>query len=261
MNAGDGLIDERPILELRNVVKDFGGVGAVDRCSLKVMPGAITGLIGPNGAGKTTLFNLVSGAMSPTSGEILFHGRRIDRMRMNQTFELGLARTFQIPREMKRMTVLENLMLVPAPQIGERVWTSWLIPWRVDRQERRIESQALEVLEFVNLAHLADEYARNLSGGQKKLLEFARTLMAEPRMVLLDEPWAGLAPAMISMVLERIRDINAAGVAFLLVEQNAREALRMSDRGYVLSAGENRLDDEGQALLDNPEVARLYLGG
>ena len=160
-------MEKQPILELRDVVKDFGGVRAVDRCSLRVMPGAVTGLIGPNGAGKTTLFNLVSGAMSPTSGEILFRSRRIDGLRMHQTFELGLVRTFQIPREMKRMTVLENLMLVPAPQLGERPWTSWLIPWIVDRQERRIESQALEVLEFVSLSHLADEYAGNLSGGQK----------------------------------------------------------------------------------------------
>ena len=134
--------DTHPILETRELVKDFGGLRAVDHCTLQIMPGNITGLIGPNGAGKTTLFNLLSGAISPTSGQILFQGRRIDGMTMHETFGMGLMRTFQIPREMKRMTVLENLMLVPAPQLGESVWSSWLLPWRVARQERRIESQA-----------------------------------------------------------------------------------------------------------------------
>ena len=137
-----------PILEVHDLVKDFGGVRAVDHCSLRIKRGAITGIIGPNGAGKTTLFNLVSGAMSPTSGQVIFDGRRIDKMGMHQTFGLGLVRTFQIPREMKRMTVLENLMLVPAPQTGEHIWASWLMPLKVAREERRIEVQAMEVLEL-----------------------------------------------------------------------------------------------------------------
>ena len=149
-----------PILQVRNLVKDFGGLRAVDHCTMDVYPGRITGLIGPNGAGKTTLFNLISGALTPTAGRILFNRRArgpatdITGMAMHQTFALGLVRTFQIPREMKLMTVLENLMLVPAGQRGERLWASWLTPWRVARQEREIEARALSALEFVKLSHL-----------------------------------------------------------------------------------------------------------
>ena len=159
---------------------DTGELAAAvfEAADLRIKRGAITGIIGPNGAGKTTLFNLVSGAMSPTSGQVIFDGRRIDKMGMLQTFGLGLVCTFQIPREMKRMTVLENLILVPAPQTGEHIWASWLMPRKVAREERQIEVQAMEVLELLTLSHLADEYAGNLSGGQKKLLELARVLMA-----------------------------------------------------------------------------------
>ena len=188
------LMESGALLQVRGAVKDFGGVRAVDDCSLDVMRGTITGLIGPNGAGKTTLFNLVSGAIPPTEGRIVFDGREIQGLKMHETFARGLMRTFQIPREMKGMTVLENLMVVPARQTGERLWASWLTPWRVARQEREIEARAMETLEFVRLSHLADEYAGNLSTGQKKLLELARTLMAEPKMVLLDEPAAGVNP-------------------------------------------------------------------
>ena len=179
-----------PILEVRDLVKDFGGVRAVDHCSLDVKPGTITGLIGPNGAGKTTLFNLISGFHKPTGGTITFLGRRIDGMEAHETFHTGLVRTFQIPREFKQMTVLENLMLVPGNQSGERMWTSWFAPWRIGPQETGDRAACAGTLEFLNLAHLKDEYAANLSGGQKKLLELGRTLMARPKMILLDEPSA-----------------------------------------------------------------------
>lgn len=255
------MLDTAPILEVKDLVKDFGGVRAVDHCSLQIMPGAITGLIGPNGAGKTTLFNLLSGALAPTAGSITFNGRRIDGMRMHQTFGLGLMRTFQIPREMKRMTVLENLMLVPQSQTGERLWASWLLPRRVSRQERRIAAQAMEVLDFVKLSHLADEYAGNLSTGQKKLLELARTLMAEPAVVLLDEPAAGVNRTL-------LRDLSASilqasverGITFVIIEHDMQFVMTMCDPIIVLANGAVIAQGAPPEVRRNPQVLDAYLG-
>ena len=253
---------EEPILSARGLVKDFGGVRAVDNCSLDVARGSITGLIGPNGAGKTTLFNLVSGALAPTGGEIVFNGRRIDGMKMHQTFGLGLMRTFQIPREMKLMTTLENLMVVPARQMGERLWASWFMPWKVAREERDIEARALEVLDFVRLSHLANEYAGNLSTGQKKLLGLAQTLMAEPDMVLLDEPGAGVNRTLLSDLTDNIQRASAElGVTFLLVEHNMEVVGRICDPVIVMANGSVMAQGSFDQIRRNPEVLEAYLGG
>jgi branched-chain amino acid transport system ATP-binding protein len=255
-------MDAAPILEVKDVVKDFGGVRAVDHCSFQVTPGAIHGLIGPNGAGKTTLFNLVSGAVPPTSGQIIFHGQRIDGMSMHQTFELGLVRTFQIPRELPRMTVLENLMLVPAPQLGERLWASWLMPWKVNRQERRVETQALETLELVSLGHLANEYAGNLSGGQKKLLELARTLMAEPKMVLLDEPGAGVNRSLLREISSNILLASVErDITFVIIEHDMKFIMAMCDPIIVMANGAVIAQGTPTQVQEDSEVLEAYLGG
>jgi branched-chain amino acid transport system ATP-binding protein len=216
------------------VTKSFGGILAVNHCSLGVRRGSITGLIGPNGAGKTTLFNIVTGFYKPDSGRIFFQDERIDGLPPHSVFKKGLVRTFQIPRELKSMTVLENLMLVPADQAGEKLWYTWFMPWRVARQEEAIVEKAQDVLKFVDLLHLRDEYAANLSGGQKKLLELARTLMCEPEMILLDEP--------------------AAGVNRTLMR-------RLSNDIHVMSEGSKLAEGKPEDVRADERVLEAYLGG
>ena len=260
-DTADNADNAAAILEVRDLVKDFGGVRAVDHCSLDIQPGTITGLIGPNGAGKTTLFNLISGFYKPTSGAITFQGRRIDGMETHETFHTGLVRTFQIPREFKQMTVLENLMLVPANQTGERVWASWFTPWRIGPQERAIERQALDTLEFLNLLHLKDEYAANLSGGQKKLLELGRTLMARPKMILLDEPSAGVSPALTELLMEDIRRTQEeTGITILIIEHNMRVVMSLCDPVIVMSEGRKLMEGAPEEVQANEEVLSAYLG-
>ncbi len=251
-----------PILEVQDLVKDFGGVRALDHCSLQIEPGHITGIIGPNGAGKTTLFNLVSGAMRPTAGRINFQGHRIDGRAMHETFRLGLVRTFQIPREMQRMTVMENLMLVPARQMGEKLWASWFRPARVAREERSNESKARGVLEMLTLSHLADEYAGNLSGGQKKLLELGRTLMAEPKMVLLDEPGAGVNRTLLRSISRSILLASTElNVTFVIIEHDMGFVMAMCDPIIVMANGAPIARGTPREIQNNPLVMEAYLGG
>jgi branched-chain amino acid transport system ATP-binding protein len=249
------------LLEVRNLVKDFGGLRAVNKCSLSVRRGTITGLIGPNGAGKTTLFNLITGFYKPDSGQVIFRGEDITGLPPHKVFHNGLCRTFQIPREFKQMTVLENLMLVPAGQRGENIFYSWFLPHLVRRQEQEIREKALEILEFVNLIHLKDEYAGNLSGGQKKLLELARALMADPQMILLDEPGAGVNPTLMKSLVAQIeRLVSERGVTVFLIEHDMNLVMNLCNPVIVMSNGEKLAEGTPQEIQRDERVLEAYLG-
>ncbi len=250
------------ILTIDEVTKFFGGVRAVDGCSLSVAEGSITGLIGPNGAGKTTLFNIITGFLKPTSGRILFRGERIDGLVPHQIFHKGVLRTFQIPHELKSMTVLENLMLVPPGQSGERIWNPWFFPLRVGRQEEANFAKAQEVLAFIELGHLRDEYAANLSGGQKKLLELARTLMCDAKLILLDEPGAGVNRVLMKKLvadIERLR--REIGITFFVIEHDMDLITQLCDTVIVMSEGKTLAQGTAEEIKRDERVLEAYLGG
>jgi len=250
----------RTMLRLNALVKVFGGNRAVDGLTCTIEAGRITGVIGPNGAGKTTLFNLVAGAYAPTSGEIVFEGRPIGGKRADQVFCAGIGRTFQIPRPFPAMTVLENVMLAPPGQAGESFWRNWLRPGQVQAQEQRVRERALHWLDFVGLAALAHQPARVLSGGQRKLLELARVMVAEPRLVLLDEPGAGVNPALLDTIVDRIAALHRQGTSFLIIEHNMDLVASLCEPVLVMAQG--RLLAQGSAgeVLRDPRVVEAYLG-
>lgn len=251
-----------PILVVEHVTRSFGGVRAVNDCSLEVPQGGITGLIGPNGAGKTTLFNTITGFLKPDSGHIFFQGERIDGLPPHSVFHKGLVRTFQIPRELKSMTVLENLMLVPPGQLGEKLWGTWFTPWNVAKQEEVNLAKAVDVLKFVDLIHLRDEYAGNLSGGQKKLLELARTLMTSPKMLLLDEPAAGVNRTLMRRLADDIRRVREElGVTVLLIEHDMDLVTLLCDTLIVMSEGSKLAEGPPEVIKSDERVLEAYLGG
>jgi branched-chain amino acid transport system ATP-binding protein len=250
------------MLEVKNIQKSFGGLRAVDDCSLMVNEGSITGLIGPNGAGKTTLFNLITGFFKPDRGEIIFEGERIEGLSPDKIFHKKVFRTFQITREFDRMTVLENLMIIPAFQVGERIWNTWLRPGKVKRQEIDFKDKALDVLEFVELIDLKNEYAGTLSGGQKKLLELAKSMMAQPRMVLLDEPGAGVNPTLMKKLVGNIRKLcKEKGMTFFLIEHDMDLVMSLCDPVIVMSEGKKLAEGKPADIKKDKSVLEAYLGG
>jgi branched-chain amino acid transport system ATP-binding protein len=260
--APTAAIQQDAILEVRSVTKAFGGNRAVDDCSFSVYRGTITGLIGPNGAGKSTLLNVIAGALQATSGSILLDGEPIDGLRPDELLRRGLARTFQVPRPIPTMTVLENLVLAGQDQAGERIWNAWFRPGQVERQENAIIDRALGVLEYVNLLRLRDAYAANLSGGQRKLLEFARTLMITPRLVLLDEPGAGVNRTLMRQLTQHIEEqCHDRGVTFLIVEHDMDLVARLCDPVIVMAEGKRLTEGSFAQIRQDQGVLDAYLGG
>jgi branched-chain amino acid transport system ATP-binding protein len=250
------------MLKVENLEKNFGGLQAVRGCSFEVEAGRITGLIGPNGAGKTTIFNMIAGAERPSAGRIIFEGEDIAGLPTHSLFHRGILRTFQIPHEFGKLTVLENLMVVPPGQSGENLLHCWLSAGKVARQEAEVHARAEEVLEFLSLAPLRDELAENLSGGQKKLLELGRTMMSEARLVLLDEPGAGVNPTLLGKLAEMIRRLNTErGYTFFIIEHDMDLIGDLCDPVIVLAEGDVLMTGDMGTVRRDPRVQDAYLGG
>ena len=239
----------------------FGGIRAVDGASLTIESGAITGLIGPNGAGKTTLFNVVAGVYRPTSGRIFLEGEEITGLAPHQLFAKGVLRTFQVAHEFSTLTVRENLMMVPAGQSGERLLDVWLRPRKIREQESAIRAKANEVIEFLKLEAVADELAGNLSGGQKKLLELGRTMMAEPRVVLLDEVGAGVNRTLLKEIAGAILRLNLhRGYTFCIIEHDMELISLLCDPVIVMAEGKVLTQGSAPVVQADERVIEAYLG-
>ncbi len=249
------------MIVVENISKSFGGLKAVRECSLEMANGTITGLIGPNGAGKSTLFGIIAGFIRPDSGRILLDGRDISGVKPHHLFHLGLIRTFQIPHEFSRMTVRENLMLVPAAQQGESLLISWLRWSAVRQQEIEIADKADEVLEFLQLSHVAGELAGRLSGGQKKLLDIGRAMMTDAKVVLLDEPGAGVNRTLLAQITDTIRRLNEErGYTFCLIEHDMDMIAELCDPVIVMAQGAVLARGTMKEIRANEAVREAYLG-
>jgi neutral amino acid transport system ATP-binding protein len=249
-----------PLLAASGLTKSFGGVKAVDNAEIEVAQGSITGLIGPNGAGKTTLFNLLSNFIRTDQGRVIFDGEPIQQLQPYQIAQQGMVRTFQVARALSRLSVMENMLLAAQKQTGENFWRVWFQSHQVVVEERQLRQQASALLESVGLAHMANEYAGALSGGQRKLLEMARALMTQPKLILLDEPAAGVNPTLIKQICDRILTWNREGMTFLIIEHNMDVIMSLCDRVWVLAEGRNLAVGTPSEIQRNPQVLEAYLG-
>jgi len=243
-------------------VKRYGGLMAVDGATFEVQRGTITGLIGPNGAGKTTTFDIIAGAQKATAGRITYAGRDITALPTHELFHLGIVRSFQIPREYSGLTVLENLMVAPPDQPGESVWRTWFTPGACRARERAVTDRADEALDFLGLSHLREELAGNLSGGQKKLLELGRAMMTSSKLVLLDEPGAGVNPTLMNKIIEMIQRLNSErGYTFCIVEHDMDLIARLCDPVIVLVEGKVLTEGPFSEVSGDRRVIDAYFGG
>jgi branched-chain amino acid transport system ATP-binding protein len=234
-------------LKIRNLVKQFGGIQALNGVSLELSGNELVGLIGPNGSGKTTLVNTVGGIYKPNRGDIIFNSKRIERLKPNEVVRRGIGRTFQVTRAFRRMTVMENLM-VPAlalhPERGRRAW----------------KARAREVLDFLTMDHLRDDYARSLSGGQQKLLELGQVMMTDPNLILLDEPFAGVHPKLMETIFDYITTLHEQGTAFIIISHDMTSIFTLSQRLVVLNYGNIIADDAPEVVKKDSAVIEAYLG-
>ena len=250
------------MISVRNLVKTFGGIRAVDGCTLDIAESTITGLIGPNGAGKTTLFDIIAGFMRPDSGRIELAGRDITGMAPHRLFHLGLIRTFQIPHAFSRMTVLESLMVVPSGQSGESMVSAWLRWGKVRREERELRRKAEKAIDFLQLSEVKNELAGNLSGGQKKLLELGRAMMSDSRVILLDEPGAGVNRTLLAKLTDNILRLNKElGYTFCVIEHDMDMIAKLCDPIIVMAQGRVFATGSMDEIRRNKGVIEAYLGG
>jgi branched-chain amino acid transport system ATP-binding protein len=249
------------MLKLLKIDKFFGGLHAVNNVSIEIKKGSITGLIGPNGAGKTTLFNIITGHIEPSSGKVELNEANVSNMPAHKLFSKGLLRTFQIAQEFSTLTVLENLMMVPGSQKGESLINTWFNNSGVSKQEEEIRSKAIEVIDFLNLSHLTQELAGNLSGGQKKLLELGRTMMVDAKLVLLDEVGAGVNRTLLNEIIEAIIRLNKEkNYTFCMIEHDMELISKLCDPVIVMAEGSILFQGTVEAVKTNEEVIEAYLG-
>jgi neutral amino acid transport system ATP-binding protein len=252
----------KTIFETQGVTKRFGGINAVNGATMKVREGSITALIGPNGAGKTTFFNLVTGFYKPDRGRITYAGNEITHLAPYRIAHQGMVRTFQITKALEGMPVIDNLMLAAQEQPGEKLRNVVFRPFGWRKRESEVSKQASDLLEIFNLTRLRDEYAGTLSGGQRKLLELARALMARPRFLLLDEPMAGINPTLGRQLLDHMQQLRReSGVTFLFIEHDMEVVMNHSDTVIVMAEGRVIAEGEPQEVRENKKVIDAYLGG
>jgi branched-chain amino acid transport system ATP-binding protein len=249
------------MIKVENLTKKFGGFTAVNDASLTIETGSITGLVGPNGAGKTTLFNVIAGVHAPTSGRVTLDGEDITGLPPHELFHKGLLRTFQIAHEFGTMSVRENLMMVPGGQSGERLMDVWLKPAKIREEEEMLRAKADDVIEFLEISHVADELAGNLSGGQKKLIELGRTMMVDAKIVFLDEVGAGVNRTLLNTIGDAIIRLNQErGYTFCVIEHDMDFIGRLCDPVIVMAEGGVLAEGTLDEIKANEQVIEAYLG-